>query len=133
MSRRIRVQTNFAMTYTKNQRNYDSLLAIAQKKMPNMGIYEQDPITGENTDRYYNMLQSGSYIGNAVFEKDQRTYVNPVASAHLAKNNQTTYNLSPELVLVYNLLGMDEDHHRLEWRGQVYMNVYNEYVDRYLP
>ena len=133
VSRRIRVQTNFAMTYTKNQRNYDGLLAIAQKKMPNMSIYEQDPITGEDTDRYYNMLQSGAYIGSEVFKDDQRNYVNPVASAHLAKNNQTTYNLSPELVLVYNLLGMDEDHHRLEWRGQVYMNVYNEYVDKYYP
>ena len=133
VSKRIRVQTNFSMTYTKNKRNSDNLLAIAQKKMPNMSIYEQDPITGENTDRYYNMLQSGAFIGSEIFKDDQRKYVNPVASAHLAKNDQTTYNLSPELVLIYNLLGMDEDHHRLEWRGQVYMNIYNETVERYFP
>jgi len=133
VSRRIRVQTNFSMTYTKNYRNYDGLLSIAQKKMPNMSIYEQDPVTGKDTDRYYNMLQSGVYKGSNVFEHDQRTYVNPVASAHLAKNNQTTYNLSPELVLNYELLGMDEDSHRLTWRGQVYMNVYNEYIDKFYP
>ena len=133
VSRRIRVQTNFSMTYTKNFRNSDNLLSIAQKKMPNMSIYEQDPETGENTSRYYNMLQSGLYIGSDVFKNDQRTYVNPVASAHLAKNEQTTYNLQPELVLNYELMGMDEDHTRLTWRGQVYMNVYNEYVDQFYP
>lgn len=133
VSKRIRVQTNFSMTYTKNYRNSDGLLDIALIKMPNMSIYEQDPVTGKNSDRYYNMLQSGAYIGSSVFEKDQRTYVNPVASAHLAKNIQTTYNLSPELVINYELLGMDEDHSRLTWRGQVYMNIFNDYVDRYYP
>ena len=133
VSKRIRVQTNFSMTYTKNYRNSDGLLSIAQKKMPNMSIYEQDPNTGENTNRYYNMLQSGANIGSDAFKDDQRNYVNPVASAHLAKNIQTTYNLSPELVLNYELLGLDENHTRLTWRGQVYMNIYNEYVDRYYP
>ncbi|MBP5213594.1 MAG: SusC/RagA family TonB-linked outer membrane protein [Bacteroidales bacterium] len=133
ISRRIRVSTNFSMTYTKNWRNYHGLLAIAQIKMPNMSIYEQDPVTGENTDRYYNMQQSGIAIGSEAFKNDQRGYINPVASAHLAKNVQTTYNLSPELVLNYELLGLDEESTRLTWRGQVYMNVYNEYVDRYLP
>lgn len=132
VSRRIRVQTNFAMTYTKNWRNSDNLLAIAQKKMPNMSIYEQDR-NGNDTDRYYNMLQSGKYMGNEVFKDDQRTMVNPVASAHLAKNISSSYNLSPELVLNYELLGMEEDEHRLTWRGQVYMNIFNEYVDRFYP
>lgn len=133
ISKRIRVQTNFSMTYTKNNRNSDNLLAIAQKKMPNMGIYEQDPVTGKNTDRYYNMLQSGSHIGSEVFKDDQRTYVNPVASAHLAKNVATTYNLMPELAINYELLGFDDQSTRLSWHGQVYMNVFNEYVDRFYP
>lgn len=133
VSRRIRVQTNFAMTYTKNYRNSDNLLAIAQKKMPNMSIYEQDPVTGKNTNRFYNMLQSGSHIGSEVFKDDQRAMVNPVASAKLAKNESVTYNLSPELVINYDLLGLDEDSHRLTWRGQVYMNIFNEYADRFYP
>lgn len=134
VSRRIRVQTNFSMTYTDNKRNYTSnLLDIAQKKMPNMSIYEQDPLTGENTGRYYNMLQSGPNIGSEVFKDDQRKYVNPVAEANLAKNEQKTYKLQPELVLNYELLGMEEGTSRLTWRGQVYMDIYNEYVDKTYP
>ena len=133
VSQRIRVSTNFSMTYTKNNKNYDDLLSIAQKKMPNMSIYEQDPNTGEDTDKYYNMLQSGTYIGSDIFKDDQRTYVNPVASANLAKYNTTAFDLVPELVLNYELLGMDEDHTRLTWRGQVYMNVSNNYVDKFYP
>lgn len=132
VSERIRVQTNFAMTYTKNYMNYDNLLEVAQKKMPNMSIYEED-IYGNDTDTYYNMLQSGLYKGCDVFKDDQRVYVNPVASAYLAKNIMTTYDLNPELVLNYELLGLDEDHHRLTWRGQVYMRISNRYTDKFYP
>jgi TonB-linked SusC/RagA family outer membrane protein len=133
ISERIRVSTNFALTYTKNQMNYDDLLAIALKKMPNMSIYEKDPVTGEDTDVYYNMLQSGRYIGSEVFKDDQRSYVNPVASANLAKKDRSTYDMSPELILNYKLLGMDEDHWQLNWRGSVYMNIFNQYDDSFYP
>ena len=129
VSERIRVSTNFSMTYTKNDRNSDGLLDIAMKKMPNMSIYEQDPVTGENTSSYYTMLQSGS----SVFNNDQKTYVNPVASAHLAKNQQSTYDMQPELIIQYQLLGMDDDHWQLNWRGQVYLNINNGYSNRYYP
>ena len=133
VSQRIRVQTNFSLTYTKNNRNSDDLLAIALKKMPNMSIYEKDPITGEDTDIYYNMLQSGPYIGSEVFKSDQRTYVNPVASAHLAKNEERNYDMNPELVMNYRLLGLDEDHWQLDYRGSVYMNIANHYNDKFYP
>lgn len=133
VSSRIRVQTNFAMTYTKYHHNYEGLLANAQKKMPNMSIYEQDPITGIDTDKYYNMIQSGPHIGSEIFKNDQRNYSNPVAVANLAKNNNTQYDLTPELVLNYELLGMDEDSHRLRYRGAVYMNVFNNYTDKFYP
>ena len=129
VSERIRVSTNFAMTYTKNDRNSDGLLDIAMKKMPNMSIYEQNPVTGENTSSYYTMLQSGS----SVFNNDQKTYVNPVASAHLAKNQQSTYDMQPELIIQYQLLGMDDDHWQLNWRGQVYLNINNGYSNKYYP
>ena len=129
VSERIRVSTNFSMTYTKNERNSDGLLDIAMKKMPNMSIYEQDPVTGENTSSYYTMLQSGS----SVFNNDQKTYVNPVASAKLAKNLQSTYDMQPELIIQYQLLGMDDDHWQLNWRGQVYLNINNGYSNKYYP
>ena len=64
VSDRIKISTNFAMTYTDNQKNYDDLLAIAYKKMPNMSVYEQDPRTGLSTGRYYEMLQSASSVFN---------------------------------------------------------------------
>ena len=143
VSERIRVSTNFALTYTKNDKNWvyktddwvsfkgdgEGLLALALKKMPNMSIYEQDPLTGADTDTYYMMLQNGS----SIFDGDQKKYPNPVASAHLAKNQQRTYDMTPELIIQYQLLGMDDDHWQLNWRGSVYMNIYNEFNNRYYP
>ena len=145
VSQRIRVQTNFALTYTKNDQNHDNLLSIAQRKMPNMAIYEQDRFTGEDTDKYYTMLQNealGNYTWNIeeqkyeyqdFFKNDQKAYVNPVASANLAKNQTRSYDMNPELVINYQLLGMDEDHWQLNWRGSVYMNISNKYIDRFYP
>lgn len=129
VSDRIKISTNFSMTYTKNQRNYGDLLSLAYKKMPNMSIYEQDPITGENTDKYYQMLQTAP----DVFNSDQKLYVNPVASANLAQNDDRTYDITPEFELNYHLLGLDEESHQLNWQGRVYMNIFNEYVDMYYP
>ena len=136
ISERIKVQTNFALTYTKNDRNSDNLLSIAMKKMPNMAIYEQDPLTGEDTDEFYKMDQN---IASSVFNPsngkvdNQKAYVNPVASANLAKNQQRTYDLMPELILDYRLLGLDDDHWQLNWRGQVNMSVFNQYDDSFYP
>ena len=144
VSERIRVSTNFALTYTKNDMNWkyntsnwvdydgsrgEGLLALALRKMPNMGIYEQNPLTGIDSDSYYTMLQNGS----SIFDGDQKRYPNPVASANLAKNQQTTYDMSPELIIQYQLLGMDEDHWQLNWRGSVYMNIFNDYTNRFYP
>ena len=129
VSERIRVSTNFALTYTKNDQNSDGLLDIARRKMPNMSIYEQDPVTGLDTDKYYTMLQSAS----REFDKNQKDMVNPVASAKLAKNKQTTYDMTPELIIQYQLLGMDADSWQLNWRGTVYMNIANRYTNKYYP
>ena len=129
ISDRIMVSTNFALTYTKNDMNSDDLLSIALRKMPNMSIYEQDPVTGEDTDRYYEMLQSAS----SVFNDNQKNLVNPVASAYLAKNERRTYDMSPELVINYKLLGKGYDKTQLNWRGSMYMNIYNQYDDKFYP
>ena len=128
VSERIRVSTNFSLTYTKNDMNYSDLLYIARKKMPNMSIFEQDE-NGNDTDRYYTMLQSGSTI----FNNDQKGYVNPVASANLAKSQRRTYDMNPELIIDYNLLGLDEDHWQLKWRGSVFMNIANQYNESFFP
>ena len=128
VSERIKISTNFSLTYTKNQMNYDNLLGIAMQKMPNMAIYEQDA-NGNNTDRYYEMLQSAS----SVFNNDQKRLVNPVASANLAKKNRSTYDLTPELIINYHLLSLDDQHTQLNYQGSVYASVYNQYDDSYYP
>ena len=134
VSQRISISTNFSLTYTKNEKNYDNLLSLAYKKMPNMGVYEQDPVTGVNTNRYYTMLQSASsaFDGNAK-NPNQKYYVNPVASANLAINNQKTYDIMPELQLKYRLLGLDDQSWQLTWDGRFYMNLFNDYVDQFYP
>ncbi len=130
VSERIRVSTNFALTYTKNDMNYDGLLSIALRKMPNMSIYEQDEF-GNDTDRYYTMPQA--IAGETDYLGDQRGLRNPVASANLAINQRRSYDMNPELILDYNLLGLDEDHWQLKWRSSVYMNIANQYTESFLP
>ncbi len=129
VSDRINVQTNFSLTYTKNHMNSDDLLSIALRKMPNMSIYEQDPFTGEDTKVYYTMLESAS----DVFNGNQKSYVNPVASAYLAKNERRTYDMRPELVINYDFLSTNFDQTRLTWTGSVYMNVNSNYEDSFIP
>lgn len=139
VSTRIKISTNFSLTYTKNKKNYHELLSIAYKKMPNMGIYRQDPVTGEDTNEYYTMLQSASTEFNGSGSQDQggwtnqKDYVNPVACAKLATYDDKTYDITPEFELNYHLLGLDEDHWQLNWQGRVYMNIFNEYVDKFYP
>lgn len=142
---RIRVSTNFAMTYTRfhhnNSNGQGDYLSIAQRKMPNMGIYEQDA-DGNNTDKYYTMLQYGAANESALgvnlsnpdpFKDDQRNLINPVAAARLATDKESKYDITPDLILKYELLGMDEDHTRLTYQGRVNMNIFNDYRDTFWP
>lgn len=139
VSDRIKISTNFSLTYTNNKRNYYDLLPLAYKKMPNMGIYTQDPLTGEDTDKYYTMLQGASTEFNGSSSSDQgawtnqKDYANPVAVANLAVNDDKTYDITPEFELNYHLLGLDDESWQLNWQGRVYMNIFNEYVDQFLP
>ncbi|MCR4995449.1 MAG: SusC/RagA family TonB-linked outer membrane protein [Bacteroidales bacterium] len=142
VNNRIKIMSNFSLTYTKNDRNYDGLLGIAYTKMPNLSPYryEYDANGNEyNTGEYYiipeyaftnhgqlTSAQSGNF-------SDQRNSHNPLASAEYAKNMQTTYDISPELELEYKLLGLDDESHQLRYNGRVVMNVYNDYTDQSFP
>ena len=57
VSDRIKIISDFALTYTDNQRNSDDLLNIAYKKMPNLAIFEEDE-QGNSLGRYYEMLKA---------------------------------------------------------------------------
>ena len=129
VSDRIKIETNIALTYTKNNRNNGDLLSIAYKRMPNLSIFEQDPVTGEDLEDYYSILPTVS----AELD-DQRTgQKNPIALAYLAKNKETSYNITPEFKLNYRLLGLDDEHHRMDYEGKVVFNIFNRYEDQYMP
>ena len=130
VSDRITISTNFSLTYTKNRKNYDQLLAIAYKKMPNMAIYEEDK-NGQSTGNYYEMLQTASSVFSG--GSNQMSLVNPVASANLARNHERTYDITPELIFKYKLLGMDEEHWQLNWEARANMNIFNNFTNRYYP
>ena len=133
VSDRIKIVTNFNMTYTDNQKNNTSvlgrdLLAVAQLKMPNLSIYEQDA-NGNDLPDYYHMLSTCS----TELRGDQYTYTNPVAVAKEAKDEESTYQIQPEFQLHYKLLGMDNDKTQLNYEGKVLFNIFNKYNDSFYP
>ena len=127
VSDRIKIETNIALTYTKNKKNNGDLLSIAYVRMPNLSIYEQDKY-GNDLDEYYSMLPT---VSSQL--RDQLNHKNPVALAHLAKNNETSYNITPEFKLKYELLGIDPDKTRLSYEGKVVFNIFNKYEDQFMP
>jgi len=127
VSDRIKIETNIALTYTKNKKNNGDLLAIAYVRMPNLSIYEQDK-QGNDLDEYYSMLPT---VSNQL--RDQLNHKNPVALANLAKNNETSYNITPEFKLRYDLLSTDMDKTRLNYEGKVVFNIFNRYNDQFMP
>ncbi|MBQ0073810.1 MAG: SusC/RagA family TonB-linked outer membrane protein [Prevotella sp.] len=136
INNRIKVSTNVAFTYTDNDKNYSDLLGVAYNRMPNLSIYEQDQ-KGNNLDRFYNILPSMSeQLKGGQYEtadQNKAPIYNPVALAHLAKNNEQSYNIEPEFKINYELLGISEGKSRLTYEGKIVFNIFNKYNDMYLP
>lgn len=130
VSDRIKIQTNISLTYTDNQNSPHTggLLGIAYNRMPNLSIYEQDR-QGNNLNAFYHMLPSVSQE----FRNNQLTQNNPVALAYLANSNNTSYDIKPEFVLRYDLLGLSDDANKLNYEGKVMFNIFNQYSDQYMP
>ena len=140
VSDRITFRTTFPLTYTKNQKNAAGLLGIAQKLAPNMSIYRQRA-DGSDTNEYYIMLPDG---GNDVLGssnpntsahqlRDIRSLGNPVAIAYEAWNHESTYRISPEFRLDYELLGKEDDKTRLKYSGNVYLDIYSNNNHSFYP
>ena len=129
VSDRIKIATNVALTYTKNQKNYSDLLSVAYRRMPNLAIYEEDK-DGNSLGTYYNMQPS---MVNEVFRDNQLKDYNPIALANLAKNNESSYNIQPEFKLNYELLSVEPDKSRLSYEGKIVFNIFNRYNDMYRP
>lgn len=130
VSDRIRFSTNFALTYTGNDRNYgNNILGLAQKMAPNMSIYRQDA-NGNDTDEYYimNPSQAGKYPSDGNYSSNELAAIkslgNPVAIANLASDREQTYRLTPDFSVKYELLGVEADKSRLTLNGRVDFDIY---------
>ncbi len=146
VSDRIKFSSNISLTFTTNHKNYgNDILARAYNAMPNMSIYEYD-VNGNRTGNYFNMLPLAAvYHTNGIdaltqngyrtsYElRDQFVNGNPVARAMRAWWKQKQYNLTPQFSIEYKLLGKDDDHHRLNYVGDVQLNIYNTSDDKYCP
>lgn len=128
VSDRIKVSSDFSLTYTDNDQNYDGLLATAQLIMPNMSIYAQDPF-GEDTKEYYIMRQDATNI----FNGNQKNYINPVAVGNEAWRNVKSYRITPQISLTYDLMGLDYSETRLKYYGMVYMDAATTSTGTYYP
>ena len=122
VSDRIKVSSDFSLTYTDNDQNYEGLLANAQIIMPNMSIYSEYRDSDNNlvvTDDYYLMRQDAS----SIFNGNQKGIINPVAMGNLAWKNEKSYRISPQISLDYQLLGLEHDETQLRYYGMVYMDA----------
>ena len=128
VSDRIKIATNVALTYTKNQKNYADLLSVAYRRMPNLAIYEEDK-DGNSLGTYYNMQPTVSQV----FRDNQLKDYNPVALADLAKNEESSYNIEPEFKLNYELLSIESEKSRLTYEGKIVFNIFNRYNDMFRP
>lgn len=149
VSDRIKFSSNFALTYTKNQKNYYSdILGRAYNAMPNMAVYRnQYQPTADGVGEY---IQTGDYFImpptaaakglvsptsglTSYFLGDMVKNGNPVAIANQAWNNQSSYTIQPQFQLEYKLLGKNDDETQLDYRGEVYMNAYTNTEEAYFP
>ena len=142
VSDRITFRTTFPLTYTSNHRNYDdNILGRAQKTAPNMALYRQDA-QGNSTGEYYIMLPVGandnsigsSVPGTSAYQlRDIRSLGNPVAIANQAWRDENTYRISPKFQLDYYLLGKDDNKTRLDYSGEVYIDIFSKSEPKYWP
>lgn len=136
VSNRITVRTNFNLTYTKNQKNYNQggdLIGIALRKMPNLSPYEE--VNGVDTGRYYTMNKfvNAPYPAAANLLSEQYGLANPLAIADYARNDEKVIQLSPEFILKYDILGTEDSQTRLTYEGQVIFDISSSDNNSYLP
>ena len=123
ISDRIKVVTNFSMTYTKNKQN-SAAISTAMKMMPNLAIYYEDR-QGNPTDDYFIVPTTQS--------QELPTDINPLAEADYKKQYSTSLNVNPEFQIVYNLLGLENDQTRLTYDARITFGVTNSNNESYSP
>ncbi len=146
VSDRIKFSSNFALTYTKNNKNYDdNILGRAYNAMPNMSVfrYEYDNKTAGyyNTGEYFIMPPQAAASGlvdassgrSSYYLSDMISNGNPVAIANQAWRTESSYTIQPQFKLEYKLLGKSDDETQLDYSGEVYMNAFTLSGQLYYP
>ena len=131
ISKRIKVTTEFQFTYSdnkKNLENYGTILGIAYKKIPNVGIYRQDE-NGRNTNEYYNIRNNSSLAGS------QKNLMNPVALARLAKNQEKNRRVLPTARVQYYIINpsLDDKPFGLKYSAYINFDINNLNRSQFLP
>jgi TonB-linked SusC/RagA family outer membrane protein len=124
VSDRVKFISEFSLTNSDNQRNWENLLAIAYKKMPNVSIYAQDK-QGNNTSSFYNILRTSS-LGD-----DQKNLMNPVALGMLSTNRLQSLRILPTFRLQFDLLNPEKQ--LLRYNMFVSFDMNNDKTNKYLP
>ncbi|MCR4915531.1 MAG: SusC/RagA family TonB-linked outer membrane protein [Prevotella sp.] len=149
VSDRIRFITNFALTYTNNDKNYEgsingvnhsSLLSIAQNQAPNMAIYRQDA-NGNDSGEFFLMNPTAPNRATTPYDGIYSSYDlsgiynlgNPVAIGKMAWVKDKTYRLTPDFTIKYEILGTDADKSRLTFNGRVDFDIFAESKPTYYP
>ena len=146
VSDRIKFSSTIDLGFYTNNKNYgNDILNRAYKAMPNMSVMEYDS-QGYLTGNYFNMLPlAATYSTTDTYERvndgyhtsyslrDMFVNGNPVARAQLAWWKMKQYNLKPQFSIEYKLLGKDPDHYRLDYVGDVELQVFNTSNDYYCP
>lgn len=131
ISRRIKVTTEFQFTYSDNKKNletYGTMLGIAYKKIPNVGIYRQDA-DGNDTEEYYN-IRSNSQLASA-----QKNLMNPVALAHMALNEEKNRRVLPTARVQYYIVNpsLDDLPFGLKYSAYINFDINNLNRHQFLP
>ena len=139
VSDRIKFSSTISLAFTDNKQNAKNILGSAYQAMPNMSVWERD-VNGYETGEYFYMLDPAntSSIANDGFKTsyylmDMFANGNPVAWANKAWNKKKQYNLNPQFNIEYKLLGKDDEHTQLNYKGDVWMGIYNTTQDSYIP
>jgi TonB-linked SusC/RagA family outer membrane protein len=148
VSDRIKFSSTIDLGWYTNNKNYEeggTIMDRAYKAMPNMSVWEYDS-NGELTGNYFNMLPLAArlysdatlgYLNDGYHTsyhlRDMFMNGNPVAYAALAWHKMKQYNLKPQFSIEYKLLGKDDNHYRLDYVGDVELQVFNNSHDKYCP
>lgn len=151
VSDRIKFSSNINMTFTTRHNNSvaNTANAKAYKAMPNMSIYAYDrngnPVYNEDgTRQYFYMLPlaaNAAYNGSIDNDGEHTSWElrdmfangNPIAYANLCDSKQKQYSLTPQFSIEYKLLGKENDQWRLNYVGDVLLNIHNTSEDSYTP